>query len=169
MKLVPATLITLAACTTGSDDAAPIPTVDTTDVSTPVVDEQVTTSAPTDSVTPPGADTVAADPPETATTAPSEAPTTAAPTTQAPAPTTTIVEFDRMRPGDEGPRIGIVQLKLIVLGYLPAGSESGVFDDATADAVRRFQADYSIFVDGVVGPQTDRSLTAAAESVNVDG
>jgi murein L,D-transpeptidase YcbB/YkuD len=35
----------------------------------------------------------------------------------------------------------------------------------TADAVIDFQAQYGLVVDGVFGPETDRSLSAAAASV----
>ncbi|WP_040492642.1 peptidoglycan-binding domain-containing protein [Ilumatobacter nonamiensis] len=108
----------------------------------------------------------------TTTTSTTVAPsTTAAPTTSlAPsAPTTAERSVTLIRQGDEGPRVELVQLKLIALGYLPAGSATGVFDGATNSAVLRFQGEYGLVVDGLVGPQTERSISAAAESVNPEG
>lgn len=109
----------------------------------------------------------------TTTTAP---PTTAPPTTAAPTttlepqpPTTAERTITLLRQGDEGPRVEVVQLKLIVLGYLPAGSATGVFDGATNSAVLAFQSEYGLVVDGLVGPETERSISAAAESINPEG
>lgn len=104
----------------------------------------------------------------TTTTAP---PTTAAPTTtlEPQPPTTAERTITLLRQGDEGPRVEVVQLKLIVLGYLPAGSATGVFDGATNSAVLAFQSEYGLVVDGLVGPETERSISAAAESINPEG
>ncbi|WP_423982395.1 peptidoglycan-binding domain-containing protein [Ilumatobacter sp.] len=74
-----------------------------------------------------------------------------------------------LRQGDEGPEVGVMQLKLIVLGYLPTGSDTGVFDGATNSAVLSFQSEYGLVVDGLVGPETERSISAAANSINADG
>ncbi len=59
-----------------------------------------------------------------------------------------------------------MQRKLAILGYLPDGSDNGIFDEATRAGLRRFQSDYGLGVDGIFGPLTDRSLTAASLSVN---
>jgi len=74
-----------------------------------------------------------------------------------------------IRQGDEGPRVELVQLKLIALGYLPEGSATGVFGGATNSAVLTFQSEYGLVVDGLVGPETERAISAAAESINPEG
>lgn len=107
---------------------------------------------------------VATDPPAT-TPAPSAPATTEPAITTIPAPSPD--QF--LRIGDEGDEVSIFQLKLRALGYLEPGYNDGVFDRATADALIEFQAQYGLVVDGIFGPQTDRSLSAAAASVNVDG
>lgn len=55
--------------------------------------------------------------------------------------------------GDSGPYVTILQQRLVELGYEP-GSVDGDFGTATEDAVRMFQTDAGIDVDGRVGPQT---------------
>jgi hypothetical protein len=87
---------------------------------------------------------------------PASSPTTGA------APTTAGVIL--FRQGDEDPRIARVQEKLIRLDYLPAGSATGTFDRATNGAILRFQGDYGLVVDGLLGPQTETAINAAAAS-----
>jgi outer membrane protein OmpA-like peptidoglycan-associated protein len=48
-----------------------------------------------------------------------------------------------------------------------AGPVSGVLDGPTQDAVRRFQTDHGLTVDGVPGPQTRRALVT--DYMNIDG
>ena len=110
------------------------------------------TTTPPETTLPP---TTSAAPETTAAPAESEAPATAAPD-----------PADFLRQGDEGPRVGLVQFKLVVLGYLPSGADTGVFDSATNSAVLAFQGDYGLIVDGIIGPETDRAISAAAESIN---
>ena len=62
-----------------------------------------------------------------------------------------------------------MQLKLSVIDYLPAGSDTGVFDEATQRGLRRFQSDYGLGVDGIFGPLTGRALNAAVQSINIEG
>lgn len=97
-----------------------------------------------------------------------DAPTTqtAPPTTEAVPVTTRVRNPDFLRQGDEGSRVGLIQFKLVALGYLPAGGDTGVFDSATNGAVLAFQGDYGLIVDGVIGPETERAISAAAESIN---
>lgn len=159
-----AAAMTVAACTSGSD-AVELPgaTGESTASSTssPVTDPPVTaapTTAPTTPATAP--DTT---PPTTAAT-----PEPAAPTT-APAPVPTFEDGSVFyREGDESPEISIMQLKLIALGYLEPGASTGVFDATTTAALKQFQTDYALGVDGIFGPLTNRALTAAANSVNVE-
>ena len=82
-----------------------------------------------------------------------------------PAPATTEDTTIYYRQGDAGPQIAVMQRKLITTGYLAPGSDSGTFDDATREALLKFQGDYGLGADGVFGPITNRSLTAAANSV----
>ena len=137
-----------------------------------------------DAVTAPGAPTVppsllTTDPPSTTTTtAPARIATTTTRATPAPstttvptttvdptttAPTTVPVVF--LRAGDEGPEVSGIQRLLAQAGYLDTGYVDGVFDRATNRAVLAFQGDYGLIVDGVVGPDTTRSLRAAAASI----
>ena len=53
----------------------------------------------------------------------------------------------------EGPDVQNVQERLADLGYY-TGEVSGVYDKATAEAVRAFQEAYGLTADGVVGPIT---------------
>lgn len=64
------------------------------------------------------------------------------------------------RLGDRGAAVADVQATLVGLGLLTAPGEP-VFDAATDRAVRHFQQDRGLSVDGVVGPETYRALTAA--------
>jgi hypothetical protein len=157
--------LALLGCTSGTE-AVPVPVADA-EVTASV--ELPPTAAPPDTPAPMI---------EQATTTAAPVPTeTPAPSTVAPQPGTTVAppatdppsEEVFLRLGDEGPEIGAMQLKLSVLGYLPAGSDTGVFDEATQRGLRNFQADYGLGVDGVFGALTDRALNAAAQSVNVEG
>lgn len=82
--------------------------------------------------------------------------------------------FERTyRRGDSGPAVAEIRSKLALLGLLDAGPpaasagpdasalESAVFDDATDRAVRAFQQQRGILVDGIVGPATYHALDEA--------
>jgi general secretion pathway protein A len=58
-----------------------------------------------------------------------------------------------LAPGKHHPQVENLQWRLNELGYLQS-PPSGVFDEATAQAVRRFQRDHSLQVDGTAGPET---------------
>jgi len=64
------------------------------------------------------------------------------------------------RRGDEGSGVSEIRSILAGRGLLPAvGSEdTGIFDDACDHAVRAFQQERGLIVDGVVGPATYRVL-----------
>lgn len=73
-------------------------------------------------------------------------------------------------PGNAGPVVGLyttdnLQTALNSLGYVPALTVNGQYDDATKAAVKWFQAKHSLGDDGKPGPKTwaaiDRSLGAA--------
>lgn len=65
--------------------------------------------------------------------------------------------------GTNGP-VTKLQLQLRALG-LPAGDIDGIFGRKTEEAVRQFQARRGIKVDGIVGPETTRELTAVEEAL----
>jgi N-acetylmuramoyl-L-alanine amidase len=73
------------------------------------------------------------------------------------------------RRGDTGPAVAEIRAKLATLGLLPAQGdtvdvtaiEHAVFDDEVDRAVRHFQQQRAITVDGIVGPQTYRLLDEA--------
>ncbi|MEE9178514.1 MAG: peptidoglycan-binding protein [Acidimicrobiia bacterium] len=65
------------------------------------------------------------------------------------------------RLGDEGPPIRDIQDRLAALGIESADDVRGVFGDFTLDAVMAFQKAKGLDVDGIVGPDTWRSLYEA--------
>lgn len=67
----------------------------------------------------------------------------------------------RLTAGDESATVAEVRARLVLLGYLPAGAGGFVFDQATDRAVRAFQQQRGISVDGIVGPTTFRHLEEA--------
>ena len=62
-----------------------------------------------------------------------------------------------LREGSRGAAVKEMQKVLIELEYLK-GKPSGVFDKATTEAVRRFQRDRQLEVDGICGPITQAEL-----------
>jgi general secretion pathway protein A len=60
--------------------------------------------------------------------------------------------------GQQGAEVQALQQRLGQLGYL-AGEPSGIFDGATDEAVRRFQRDLSLQIDGAAGPATKMMLS----------
>ena len=63
----------------------------------------------------------------------------------------------------EGPDVRNVQDRLKALGYYD-GEVTGVYDKATAEAVRAFQEDYNLTADGVVGPITWEAIGLGEEA-----
>ncbi|HEY9835168.1 MAG TPA: peptidoglycan-binding protein, partial [Stenomitos sp.] len=64
--------------------------------------------------------------------------------------------------GDRNPQVTFIQNRLQQLGYLDRSAD-GIFDQATQDAVIRFQRDKRLNPDGVVGAQTESALFAEFE------
>lgn len=67
------------------------------------------------------------------------------------------VRSSLIRYGDKGDDVRAVQTALTFLGYSP-GNVDGIFGQLTDEAVRRFQSDHGIAVDGIVGPDTIAAL-----------
>jgi N-acetylmuramoyl-L-alanine amidase len=68
------------------------------------------------------------------------------------------------RRDDRGPAVAEIRAKLARLGWLSepaAGTAGDIFDDVTDRAVRGFQQQRGLRVDGVVGPETYRALDEA--------
>ncbi|KAF3886056.1 MULTISPECIES: peptidoglycan-binding domain-containing protein [Nostocales] len=63
-------------------------------------------------------------------------------------------ELPSVKRGDTGSSVRLLQNILISLGYLGRDLNTGNFLQQTEDAVRNFQADNSLRVDGIVGPRT---------------
>ncbi|QSJ14753.1 peptidoglycan-binding protein [Nostoc sp. UHCC 0702] len=68
-----------------------------------------------------------------------------------------VVERDKLRLGDRGEAVRVLQEHLIKAGYLE-GEPNGYFGPYTADAVRRFQAANYLSASGVAGPTTRGKL-----------
>lgn len=66
-----------------------------------------------------------------------------------------------LRRGDAGPAVAEVRARLVHLGLLNDVADADVFDDATDHAVRIFQQDRGLGVDGIVGKDTFRRLEEA--------
>ncbi|MBW4499969.1 MAG: peptidoglycan-binding protein [Scytonema hyalinum WJT4-NPBG1] len=60
--------------------------------------------------------------------------------------------------GSSGPFVEGLQRDLSAKGYLDAGAVNGTFDEQTENAVKAFQKDNGLTVDGVVGPQTGQKF-----------
>ena len=60
-----------------------------------------------------------------------------------------------LRRGDQGPYVTLAQTELINRGYdLGSWGADGKFGAATEKAVRQFQQDWGLSVDGIIGPKT---------------
>lgn len=68
-----------------------------------------------------------------------------------------------IREGSRGRAVRDVQLRLLALGYdLEDAERSAVYGPATTSAVRAFQQQRGLLVDGIVGPETWRELVEAS-------
>jgi len=65
------------------------------------------------------------------------------------------------RVGDQGPAVRDIQDRLAALGFDSSGDERAVFADGTRGAVTAFQKARGLDADGIVGPDTWRSLYEA--------
>ncbi len=100
-------------------------------------------------------------------TTPTTAPTTTIMATTVPAPGPS-GPTEATRPGDDGPQVEALQLRLYGLGYfLPAFT--GTYDSATAHAVMAFQKRQGLARDGVAGPETMGALATAEPVAAAEG
>lgn len=78
------------------------------------------------------------------------------------------IYVDLLRPGDTGIGVTTLQHYLMVVAYfdesLPTVALTGTFDPQTEAAVRAFQAQQGLTVDGLVGRNTWNALVAAYDS-----
>jgi hypothetical protein len=66
-----------------------------------------------------------------------------------------------LRVGSRGQQVRDLQTCLAELGNNPISNVDGVFGNITAQAVRNFQSQNGLMVDGIVGPETGPAYTAA--------
>lgn len=57
-----------------------------------------------------------------------------------------------LRPGDQG--VHVEWLQRLLREYGPSVEPNGVYDQRTEEAVREFQTDEGLTVDGIAGPET---------------
>ncbi len=96
---------------------------------------------------------------------PSPAPATETPmvvTEPTAVPQPTAVPYTTLRKGDTGDDVALMQERLIVLYYLEEGSADGNYGTKTVQAVRNFQKQNSLTVDGTAGAETLTRLYDAA-------
>ncbi len=60
--------------------------------------------------------------------------------------------------GDTGEKVRVLQTSLVTLGYLAPGQVDGSFGDITRNAVKQFQSDKGLEVDGYAGPATQERI-----------
>lgn len=77
-----------------------------------------------------------------------------------------VADGPTLHPGDDDPRVAELRARLARLGYVAAAGETvGTgFDASLTDAVSRFQRDYGLNDDGVVGAMTLDALNAPIET-----
>jgi N-acetylmuramoyl-L-alanine amidase len=73
----------------------------------------------------------------------------------------TLRRVQLIRRGDSGRAVAQIQTVLTALGHLPAVPRESRFDEATDRALRGFQQQRGLVVDGIVGPETYAALQAA--------
>ena len=66
--------------------------------------------------------------------------------------------------GSSGPAVRDLQAMLALMGYY-SGAVDGAYEELTAEAVRQFQADAGLTVDGIVGPLTWQRLLPTPNSL----
>ena len=130
-----AAAILVVALVSGGSNTSTSPNDSTSTSSSSLVDiEPVTTVPGTDSSTAPGTDPVDITGDEPC-----------------------VLTVPSLAGGDTGPSVTCLQEALIVAGFLDSAA-TGVYDNATATAVKKLQTDRDLFVDGKTGRETALSL-----------
>jgi peptidoglycan hydrolase-like protein with peptidoglycan-binding domain len=70
-----------------------------------------------------------------------------------------VVPLATIRRPDTGGAVRMAQKILIFTGYLTKGAADGIFGPKTEQAVKNYQLDRALAVDGIVGPKTWGKLT----------
>ncbi len=73
-----------------------------------------------------------------------------------------------LRNGSTGNEVTKLQQRLIAAGYEP-GEPDGVFGPKTEAAVRAFQEENDLDVDGICGPMTAEKLSAVINALTAQG
>ncbi len=73
---------------------------------------------------------------------------------------TKTVILPEVKLGDHGSAVRLLQRILIANCFLNNSNYNATFDQATKQAVKNYQADYGLTVDGIVGAQTWFQLTS---------
>lgn len=81
-------------------------------------------------------------------------------------PRTSAVLYPVYRPGSQGTEVSQIQTRLRELGYY-LGPIDGDYGSGTESAVRAFQRDHDLGVDGVMGPNTWQALLNSDEEIPV--
>jgi peptidoglycan hydrolase-like protein with peptidoglycan-binding domain len=76
-----------------------------------------------------------------------------------------VVNRDKLRVGDRGEPVRVLQQQLIQAGYLE-GEPNGYYGPYTADAVKRFQAANYLSASGVAGPTTRAKLYSSVNTTS---
>jgi hypothetical protein len=118
----------------------------------------VPTVSPADvPVEPPDTPTITLTPTNTPTNTPT--PTSTPTKTPTPKPIPTLSRILRLQsPYMKGEDVRLLQQRLLELGYSGVGTADGIFGPATETAVKKFQSEHSLTVDGAVGQNTGQAL-----------
>ena len=75
--------------------------------------------------------------------------------------TSSTASYNTLRPGDEGSAVTNLQYALYELGYYD-GRVDGIYSTLTSEAVRAFQQNNSLKVDGIAGEETQKKLYSSS-------
>lgn len=174
LSILLAFALIMSAC---SSSDKPVPSIETTKMPVPTSQAALNdTPLPTPTTLPPtntpepqatptlpeAADTATSMPLPSATATPQPTATwtaTQPPAATAPALTRSLYLQSPRMTGDD---VRTLQERLLLLGFSEVGTADGIFGPATDRAVRQFQTDNALTVDGIIGPKTWAVLFGAA-------
>jgi len=64
------------------------------------------------------------------------------------------IDYDKSEEGDSGALVKEIQECLVQMGYLDEDDVTGIYDETTVEAVKKFQKKNGLTADGVAGDQT---------------